>query len=377
MGCGIIKFFVQATESLLNSLAGQISPVEISHLEEPIVKMDQKYNNMKDALTERCQELDTALVQCQGVQDALDSIIAWLTSAESQFRTLQKPASLVKDRLDEQLREHRALQTDVESHVSSIDSIQLSAGELISCASNARVAKKIETKLNEVKSRFEKLYDHTQERGQFLNGVARELGNFTNHAKQFTEWHEEIVAALESHEFAKFSVEEAASRMRKIAENRDANRGLFEDTVKCGKDLLNKRDVTDTANVRDTVKNVESQWRDLNHLLDEKDKLSKRRSEHLNAYGNLREQVVTWLSRMELKVSQLAQVAVDLDVLKRQNDELKPIVREYKDYASTIDKINEIGNTYDGLLKSDRPESPSKRRSSPIKRTSVTVSPRE
>lgn len=64
----------QATDSLLRSLEGQISPSEITRLEQPVIELDQKYTQLGNALAERCQELDTALVQSQGVQDALDGI---------------------------------------------------------------------------------------------------------------------------------------------------------------------------------------------------------------------------------------------------------------------------------------------------------------
>jgi len=55
-------------------------------------------------------------------------------------------------------------------------------------------------------------------------------------------------------------------------------------------------------------------------------------------------------------------------------------MKEYKDYGNTIDKVNDLGNAYDGLLRGERPDSPSRRRSSaysPTKRTSVTSSPCE
>lgn len=361
----------QATDSLLRSLEGQISPSEIARLEQPVIELDQKYTQLGNALAERCQELDTALVQSQGVQDALDGIVSWLNSAENQFKNLQRPASLIKERLDEQLREHRVFQSDIDTHISSIDSVCMSAGELIVSTSNARVAKKIETKLNDVKTRFDKLLERTQKRGEFLEHVHQNLVYFNAHASQFDQWYSGVLDIVESRDFTKLSVEEHALRMQEIANNRDAKRQLFEETIHNGKDLINTRDVTDTAPVRDRIKAMENQWRNLNNLLDEKQRLSKQRSEHQNAYEALREQVTDWLTRKENHISRLEIVAVDIDVLKNQHEELKPISKEYREYASTIDRINDIGSAYDNLIRGERPESPSKRRSpfSPTKRT--------
>lgn len=362
----------------MHSLEGQISPNEITRLEQPVIELDQKYIQLKDAIAERCQELDTALVQSQGVQDALDSIIAWLTLAEGQFKNIQRPASLLKERLEEQLREQRVFQSDIETHVSSIDSVYLSASELISSSSNTRVAKKIESKLQDVRTRFEKLYDKSQKRLEFLEDISIQLQNFNDESKQFEDWYNSIIDLLESRDLVKLSIEEYSLKIREIAKNKDDKRPLFEGIIKNGKDLVNQRDVIDTAPVRDRVKAMENQWRDLSSILDEKQKLSRQRSEQLSNYETLREQVYEWLQKMEVKVIRLESVAVELDTLKKQNEELKPITKEYRDYSVTIDKINDVGMLYDSLLRGDRSDSPSRRRSqgySPTKRTSVAVSP--
>ncbi|XP_060518136.1 microtubule-actin cross-linking factor 1 isoform X29 [Cylas formicarius] len=352
----------QATVSLLRSLEGQISPSEIHRLEEPVQNLENKYNQLSNAIVNRCQELDTALIQSQGVQDALDGIIDWLNQAENQFKNMQRPASLVQERLDEQLREHRAFQSDIDTHISSIDSVYMSANELIVSTSNARVAKKIEGKLNDVKTRFEKLFDRVQNRGVFLGEINRDLVAFNNQAAKFDKWYREIMEIIESRDLAKMPNEQYKAQMKEIARNRDDNRALFEEVVGIGKELLNKRDVTDTSNVREKVKSMETQWKDLENLMDEKTKLSKLRHEQQNAYETLKEQVLDWLSRMETKITRLDTVAIHLDTLKKQNDELKPIAKEYKDYSSTVDKVNDVGTAYDNLTRGDRPDSPSRRK---------------
>lgn len=73
-------------EALLRAVDGQISPGEISMLVEPVNALDSKYKQLSEALAERCQLLDTALVQSQGVQDALDSLINWLNTAENNLK---------------------------------------------------------------------------------------------------------------------------------------------------------------------------------------------------------------------------------------------------------------------------------------------------
>lgn len=56
--------------------------------------------------------MDSALVQSQGVQDALNNIAGWLDLTDNNLRLIMKPASLIRDRLDEQIRQIQALQVN-------------------------------------------------------------------------------------------------------------------------------------------------------------------------------------------------------------------------------------------------------------------------
>ena len=75
-----------SVDALLRSLEGQLTPNEARQLEEPVKNLEDKYRQLSNALADKCQELETALVKSQGVQDALDSLVAWLNNAEAQFK---------------------------------------------------------------------------------------------------------------------------------------------------------------------------------------------------------------------------------------------------------------------------------------------------
>lgn len=365
-----------SVDALLRSLDGQLTPNETNQLEEPVKELEDKYRQLLIALAEKCQELDTALVQSQGVQDALDGLITWLNNVESQFKNMQRPASLHKDRLEEQQREQRMLQSDLDSHRPSLETITTSAQDLLINSSNARVAKRIESKLKDVKSRYEKLMDKSLRRGEFLDEILQLLHEFIIETSKFDNWYSHIMELLDSRELNKLNASEYETKMSQLIDKREDQSGNYENLIRNGKNLVGKKDITDAGPIRDKLKAIETQWRDLNNLLDEKQRLSKSRAEQLIAYEKLRDQVLDWLNRTENRVLRLQPVAVDLDKLKIQAEELKPIQKEYRDYGNTIDKVNDLGIVYDSLMK-ERGESPPRRRgsTSPTKRNNIT-SPR-
>ncbi|XP_054274796.1 dystonin isoform X14 [Macrosteles quadrilineatus] len=355
-----------AVESLVRAVEGQVSSAELAALQEPVRELELKYRQLCDGLAERCQQLETALVQSQGVQDALDGLLAWLNSAENTLKDMTRPVSLQKERLEDRLREHRVLQSDIDSHQSSVESVSRTAQELVNTASNPRLAKKIETKTRDVVTRYEKLHDKCTRLGESFSEIHHALSAFSGEAAELERWLSEATESV--------SEATTVARLDEIAKQRDARRDRLEATLRDGRALVSKKDVTDTGNVRDRVKGLESQWRELNALLEDHQRLGKARSEQLLAYEKLRDQVLAWLTQTETRVARLEPVALDMDTIKRQVDELKPLIKEHRDYGMTIDKVMDLGNAYDALT---RPESPTRRRSSvsPVKRVSVTASP--
>ncbi|XP_065091739.1 dystonin isoform X35 [Ochlerotatus camptorhynchus] len=358
-------------DALLKSLAGRLSPSEVSALEIPVEDVKNKYNQLLGALGDRSKLLDTALVQSQGVQDALDGLSGWINQSEDKFKVQNRPASLIKERLNEQVREHRGLLNDLESHRTSLESVTLSARELMANASNARLAKRIETNLSDVTGRFEKLLDKALKRGEFLEDTLAQLNKFNEDAASLEQELSNLQEALDGRELASLPADTLMQRMIELSRNKEHLRPMYENCVRLGKDLIAKRDVTDTGVVRDRIKALENAWKNLDVTLEEKLKLSKQKAEQLNAYEDLKDQVLVWLSSIETRTNNMAPVSVDVETIKYQIEEVKPLIKEHRDYAVTVDKVNDLGAQYDALV---RPDSPTRKRSvySPIKRSTVS-----
>ena len=143
---------------------------------------------------------------------------------------------------------------------------------------------------------------------------------------------------------------------------------------------------------------MELQWKDLNTVIDRSLADGKLRLDQLHTYEKLRDQVLEWLTKNENKLDSLEPVAVDADILKKQTDEMKvrpvrftqlnyihipcdrqlifglislqPIMKEYRDYESTIGRVADLGAAYENI---GRLESPRKPSLSPGKRPSITT----
>lgn len=73
-------------EVLMSTLKNEFTLNEIDLLKEPVRALQDKFKQLKNAMVEKCQELDTALVQCRSIQDTLENLLTWLNKTESLFK---------------------------------------------------------------------------------------------------------------------------------------------------------------------------------------------------------------------------------------------------------------------------------------------------
>ena len=370
----LIEDAKSAASNLLNSLDdSQLSPQERRAIEQTPVELQQRYDALKVAMADLCGDLDAALAQSQGVQAALAQIADWLDKALEQFKSIDKPASLIRDRLDEQIRVLKTLQAEVASHEAAIQKMNQSAKEFVQSSKNVRESKKIESKCKEVQDKYQGMVKAVHARGVFLDEISIGLGHFTSQVESFDDWYMEMIEILESREMLTMDADECAKKVDEIARAKDKKKPEYEDMLKLGKALVGKKDVTDTTLCKETIKELEEKWRELGDILGERQNGLRARKQSLNAYEALREQVNTWLAKMERRLESMDPIAVDQDVLKKQGGDLKPFVQEHTQYSKTIDKLNELGMQYDSISRGGMENgSPSRRQSMSPRKPSMT-----
>ena len=352
----LIDGLQQSFNTLVVSLNGVSTPAENSALEIPVEEVKRDYKSLLEAVDNRCKMLEVAFIQAQGVQDALDNLIAHMKQTEDKIHLSMQPASLIPEKLLEQIREHQFILSDLETHRTSLNSVSDSARELLATPSNARLAKVIESKLQSVTDNYSRLRDKANTHNEFLESIFKKLTKFNADSDMVEK---ELKQLQELANFDEKSVEILMRYLQDIVQNRKKIQPAYDDCVYLGKDLVERKDVTDSYVVRDKLKRLQTMWDSLEHRLDEKLKLTKQKAEKLAAFEVSRTEVLLWLSQMEARTSSFEPVALDLSIIRKQSDEHKQLATEFKDFGKAIQRVNDISSEYDSLIRSSSPTSKS------------------
>ena len=127
----------------MECLGDQMSPQERRQIEQTPIELQQRYKTILDAMANWCADLEGALAQSRGVEAALNDIAGWVDNAENQLKNIMKPASLIRERLNEQMRLLQVLQADIDGHDAAIQKMNKSAQEFVQSSKYVRESKKI------------------------------------------------------------------------------------------------------------------------------------------------------------------------------------------------------------------------------------------
>lgn len=348
----LIDGLQQSFNNLAFALNGVATPGEVIALEVPVEDIKKDYKTLLDAVDNRCKMLEVAFIQAQGVQDALDNLISHMKQTEDKIHSQAQPASLIIEKLLEQIREHQFILSDLESHRTSLHSVTNSARELLQVPSNARLAKVIESKLQSVTNNYSRLRDKANKHNDFLETIFKKLTKFNTES---TIVEKELKQLKELASFDEKSVEILMKYLQDIIQNRKKIQPAYEDCINLGRDMIDTKNVTDTHVVRDKIKLLQTMWDGLQMSLDDKLKLTKQKAEKLAAFDLSRSEILLWLSQMEARTSVFEPVALDLSIIRQQSDEHKLLQNEFKDYNKVIQRIINIGSEYESLMRSSSP----------------------
>lgn len=343
-------------ENLLISLTGLISPTVAGSLEVPVDQAKKDYKNLLEAIDNRCQILEVSFAQAQETQAALDNLIEKMKKADEKLRLSQQPASLIIEKLAEQISEYQFVMSEVETIKAALQGVTNSAREFIKHSSNARSTKVIESKLQSASEQYAQLKNKSSAYNEFLNSIYNKLKKFN---VNFETLEKELEKLQEMVNLDEKSVEVLMKVLQEISQNRKNLQPAIDDCLRNGKELVNTKNVTDVYAVRDKLKRLETMWETLGIRITEKLKLTKQKAEKLVAFENSKKEIQLWLTSMESKIAAFEPVALDLKILDMQLSDVKRLLADYENFNKNIKKINNIAMEYNSIVRASSPTSTS------------------
>ncbi|MED6240981.1 hypothetical protein ATANTOWER_008669, partial [Ataeniobius toweri] len=198
-------------------------------IEDDLDAINSKWNTLNKKVAERSAQLHEALLHCGRFQDALESLLSWLTDTEELVANQKAPSAEFKV-VKAQIQEQKLLQRLLGDRKPTVELIKNEGGkvaELAEAADKEKITKEIEC----LGQRWDNLLKKAENRQKQLESILVVTQQFHETLEPLSEW----LAATEKH---LANSEPIGTQTSKLEDQIARHKGLEEEIMGHSKDLF-------------------------------------------------------------------------------------------------------------------------------------------
>ncbi|XP_056250895.1 dystonin isoform X5 [Seriola aureovittata] len=291
----------------------------IKKLEDDLEGVNTKWNTLNKKIAERSAQLHEALLHCGRFQDALESLLSWLTDTE-ELMANQKPPSAEFKVVKAQIQEQKLLQRLLDDRKPTVELIKKEGGkvaELAESVDKEKVAKEIEC----LGQRWDALLKKAENRHKQLESILVVTQQFHETLEPLSEW----LSATEKH---LANSEPIGTETSKLEDQISQHKALEEEIMNHSKDLLHAvslgqmlkavSSVDEKEFVQSKLDATQARYIELQERCRRKAEMLQQALANAQLFGEDEVALMNWLNEVHTRLGEVSVEDYKLDVLEKQ-----------------------------------------------------------
>ncbi|NXR43929.1 DYST protein, partial [Hippolais icterina] len=313
-------------------------------VQDPLSELRLLWDSLEDKIISRQHKLEGALLALGQFQHALDELLAWLTHTEDLLNE-QKPVGGDPKAIEIELAKHHVLQNDVFAHQSTVEAVKKAGNDLIE-SSAVEEASNLQSKLELLNQRWQKLLEKTEQRKQQLDSALIQAQGFHGEVEDLQQWLTDTERQLLASKPVGGLPETAREQLNAHMELCAAFEAK-EETYKClmqkGQQMLARCPESAETNVEQDINNLKEKWESVQTKLSErKTKLEEALNLAMEFHNSLQD-FINWLTQAEQTLTAASRPSLILDTVLFQIDEHKVFATEVNSHRDQIIELDKTG----------------------------------
>ncbi|XP_058507341.1 dystonin isoform X8 [Solea solea] len=288
-------------------------------LEDDLEGVNTKWNTLNKKIAERSAQLHEALLHCGRFQDALESLLSWLTDTEELVAN-QKPPSAEFKVVKAQIQEQKLLQRLLDDRKPTVELIKKEGGkvaELADSVDKEKVAKEIEC----LGQRWDALLKKAGNRQKQLESILVVTQQFHETLEPLSEW----LAVTEKH---LANSEPIGTETSKLKDQISQHKALEEEIMNHSKDLLQAvsvgqmlksvSSVDDKEFVQSKLDSTQASYIELQERCRRKAEMLQQALANAQLFGEDEVALMNWLHEVHTRLGEVSVEDYKAEVLEKQ-----------------------------------------------------------
>ncbi|XP_039546384.1 dystonin isoform X5 [Pimephales promelas] len=291
-------------------------------LDRDLEEVNTRWNTLNKKVAERSAQLHEALLHCGRFQDALESLLSWLTDTEELVAN-QKPPSAEFKVVKAQIQEQKLLQRLLDERRATVELIKTEGRKMTALADTVdkeKIAREIEC----LGQRWDALLKKAENRHKQLENILVVAQQFHETLEPLTEWltaTEKRLANSEPIGTQTAKLEEQISQQKALEEEVLGRGKVLYQAMSLGQSLRAVGCVDDKELVQAKLNNTNSRYMELQEQCRQKAELLRQALANAQLFGEDEVSLMTWLDEVHCKLSEVSVQDHSVAVLVKQRAE--------------------------------------------------------
>uniref|UniRef100_A0A674EWB0 Dystonin n=1 Tax=Salmo trutta TaxID=8032 RepID=A0A674EWB0_SALTR len=316
-------------------------------LEHDLEDGNTRWNTLNKKIAERSAQLHEALLHCGRFQDALESLLSWLTDTE-ELVSNQKPPSAEFKVVKAQIQEQILLQRLLDDRRPTVELIKKEGGKVVDLGAEFVEKEKVGKEIERLGQRWDALLKKAENRHKQLKSILVVAQQFHETLEPLSEWlsaTEKRLAKSEPIGTQTTKLEVQISQHKALHEDIELRKQNVDQAISNGLELLKQTTGDEVVVIQGKLDGIKTRYAEINSM---SDNVSKTLDEALTLASKLQhthEDLSSWLKNVEAELTAFAaQVPVGEQLIQAQ-DRQKALLKEAMDHKPQVDKLNEVSSS--------------------------------
>uniref|UniRef100_A0A9J7Z2G7 Dystonin n=1 Tax=Cyprinus carpio carpio TaxID=630221 RepID=A0A9J7Z2G7_CYPCA len=291
-------------------------------LDQDLEEVNTRWNTINKKVSERSAQLHEALLHCGRFQDALESLLSWLTDTEELVAN-QKPPSAEFKVVKAQIQEQKLLQRLLDDRRATVELIKME-GRKVTDLADAVDKEKIAREIECLGQRWDDLLKKAENRQKQLENILVVAQQFHETLEPLTEWltaTEKRLANSEPIGTQTSKLEEQISQHKALEEEVLGRGKILYQAMSLGQSLRTVSCVDDKELVQAKLDTTHSSYIELQQHCRQKAELLQQALANAQLFGEDEVALMTWLDEVHGKLSEVSIQDYTTAVLAKQHAE--------------------------------------------------------
>ncbi|KAM6973819.1 microtubule-actin cross-linking factor 1 [Tautogolabrus adspersus] len=306
--------------------------------------LEKRFGTLSASVSERAEQLQTAVAQSVSVQEGLKGLLSWLDKLVLNPGPVAPTAQAVQDALTQ----NQKLRQELLSRQGSVEATRDSISKLLQ-SSDASTASGLRGSLDELTQRYAAAQASQAEREAELKGLLPQLESFERLGTDLQVFSQSRLKALSPAGQPDRSVDDYRQTIEEVKSELEQEAGQLKSFCNLGTELSQSKAFSNTQSLLDKVRGVSDEFTQLEANVNERFAAIQTCEQRLLGFRSLSGSLLRWLQTAQDQL-QSKEANLNTEALQRRVQQLKDLLNDWESQGSRVQELNKTGSELESLI---------------------------